>query len=364
MAAQTRRYGRHMLNLRYEFAKLASDYYLGGIVDRFREHGKVPAPRYVVWDCSRKCNLHCIHCGAAKERYAQELTTEQIKHAVDQLASMRVDMFAATGGEPLLRDDLLEVLGYASRRGLRTGISTNGFLIDGAMADRIQASRIQSVQVSLDGLEGTHNRIRNHAASHQRAANALRLLQERRIPILSVSTTVMPQNVSELAQLRDSLLQLGVRRWRLAIVLPIGRAESSSVALDKEQLLSLFRFVQASRRRLHLHIGENLTFLGNWEKKLRDMPSPCPVGFTACCISVDGGVRGCPEQPDTPENREGSVLERPFAEIWQSGFQRYRSREILSQDHHCAQCRSKNDCLGGCWVMRKADQHCIRRLLN
>jgi radical SAM protein with 4Fe4S-binding SPASM domain len=353
-----------MFNLRYQVAKLVDDYYLGEIVEQFDKQGRVPAPRYVVWDCSRKCNLRCVHCGAVKERYASELTAEQIRRAIGELAGLGVNMLAATGGEPLLREDLLDVLEYASRRGLRTGISTNGFLIDEAMADRIRACSLHSVQVSLDGLENTHNQIRNHPESFRRAVHALRLLRERRIPIVSVATTVMPQNLAELGALRELLLQLGIKRWRLAIVLPIGRADGTSLALNSEQLLTLLRFVQASRKRIGLYLGENLTFLGEWERELRDAPLYCPAGLRACCIGVDGHVRGCPEQPDEPSTREGSVLERPFAEIWQKGFRRYRNREILAQDPACAACRSKYDCWGGCWVMRSQDRHCIYRLLG
>jgi radical SAM protein with 4Fe4S-binding SPASM domain len=284
---------------------------------------------------------------------------------LDDLSALKVDMFAATGGEPLLRRDLLEVLSYAYHRGLKTGVATNGFLIDHSMAERIKDANIYSVQISLDGLERTHNRIRNNRQSFARAVSAVRLLIKLQIPLLSVATTATTQNISEIGELRHLLLKLKVKLWRLTMVMPIGRAQSSDVSLDSNQLISLFRFIKENDRKgMHIYLGENLTFLGDWEKKIRGGPMICPIGFLACCIGVDGNVRGCPEQPDTVDTREGSLLESSFAEIWQNGFKRYRNREILTADPHCAECKSKVDCYGGCWVMRGGKQHCIYRLLS
>jgi radical SAM protein with 4Fe4S-binding SPASM domain len=354
-----------MLNLRYACAKLGTDYFLGGVEDRYRAGKAVPSPSVVFWDCTRRCNLHCLHCGAVKEHYAHELTTEQVKGILNQLADEKVGMIAATGGEPLLREDLPEVLSYAHERGLKTGIATNGFLLDPAAAEWINNLQVFSVQISLDGSEETHNLIRGHDESFARAVHALELLQKLRIPIVSVATTVTTSNLHEIDALKQVLLRMGIRLWRLAALMPIGRAQTSNAFLDGEQLAWLLRYVKENRsRRLRIFFAENLTFLGDWERRIRRKPLICPIGFTACCIGVDGNVRGCPEQPDTDENREGSPLEVPFREIWQKGFRRYRERDILRTDAKCASCASKHDCFGGCWVMRTEGQHCIHEMLE
>jgi radical SAM protein with 4Fe4S-binding SPASM domain len=354
-----------MLNLKYAFAKLRTDYYLSGISDRYKRKKPIPPPRYVIWDCTRRCNLHCVHCGASKEVYPDELTTGQILRVVDELAALEVDMFAITGGEPLLRKDLLRVLAHAQQRGLKSGIATNGFLIGEPMAEQIGDAGVHSVQISLDGLETTHNAIRNHAESFGRAVRAIELLLDRRIPLVSVATTVTPRNAPELPALGAFLSDLGVRMWRLTVVMPIGRAQGTDLVLSGEQLVSLFEFVRGNDGKdMHIYLGENLPFLGDWERRIRSAPLICPIGFTACCIGVDGRVRGCPEQPDIAENREGSVLERPFSDIWQNGFGRYRNREVFAIDEVCDACQAKFDCYGGCWVMREGDNHCILRLLT
>jgi radical SAM protein with 4Fe4S-binding SPASM domain len=349
-----------MTNLRYEFAKLRTDFFLGGIQDRYRAGNPIRPPGYVIWDCTRRCNLNCLHCGAVKEKYTRELSTEQINDLLDQLAAMKVGMFAVTGGEPLLRRDLAEVLFHAHNRGLKTGIATNGFLVDQAAAEWIKAAGVHSVQVSLDGLERAHNQIRGNEQSFNRAIHAIELLNKLKIPLVSVATTITTNNLLELDELRQLLTRLDVRLWRLAVVMPIGRAHGSNLCPDRGQLSRFLEFVKEhDSRELHIYFGENLTFLGVWERQVRNAPVICPIGFTACCIGVDGNVRGCPEQLDTDENREGSLLVSPFQEIWQKGFGRYRNRTILDTDPKCAVCRSKDDCFGGCWVMRTEGQNCI-----
>ena len=352
-------------NLRYDFAKLRTDFYLGGIQDRYHAGKPIPPPGYVIWDCTRRCNLNCLHCGAVKEKYASELSTEQIKGFLDQLAAMKVGMFAVTGGEPLLRKDLAEVLAYANKKGLKTGIATNGFLIDQASEEWIKSAQVHSVQVSLDGVEATHNRIRGNEQSFDRAVHAIELMNKVKVPIVSVATTITKNNLPEIDELRQLLPRLGVRLWRLALVMPIGRAQGSNFNPDMDQLAWLLEYVKMhDSRELHIYLGENLTFLGDWERRVRNAPVICPIGFTACCIGVEGNVRGCPEQPDMAENREGSLLDTSFQEIWQNGFSRYRNREILDTDADCICCRSKNDCFGGCWVMRTEGQHCIYKTLS
>jgi radical SAM protein with 4Fe4S-binding SPASM domain len=354
-----------MTNLRYEFAKLRNDFYLGGIQERYRAGKSLPPPGYVIWDCTRRCNLTCLHCGAVKETYTRELSTEQIEGFVDQFAAMKVGMFAVTGGEPLLRRDLSDILFHAQRRGLKTGIATNGFLVDQGAAEWIKAAGVHSVQVSLDGPETTHNRIRGNEQSYQRAVQAIELLNRLKVAVVSVATTVTRNNFPDLDELRQLLSRLGVRLWRLAVVMPIGRAHETNICPDMDQLSWLLEYVkQYDSRELHIYFGENLTFLGEWEKKVRNGPVVCPIGYTACCVGVDGNVRGCPEQSDTFENREGSLLDTSFQEIWQKGFGRYRNREILVTDPKCACCRSKDDCFGGCWVMRAERLHCIYEMIH
>jgi radical SAM protein with 4Fe4S-binding SPASM domain len=330
----------------------------------YSDYKKLPPPRYVLWDCTRKCNLNCIHCGAVKEKYEKELKKEDVKKLIDELANLGVKTFAVTGGEPLTRPDLLNILKYASDKGLQTGIATNGFLINKEMASKIKDANVTSVQVSLDGTKETHNQIRRNQNSFDNAINAINFLNGANIPNVTVATTVSPLNLNSLEELMNILIGLKMKFWRICVVMPIGRAnENRELFLSKEQLKHLFEFIVKNKTKLNIELGENLTFLGEYEEKIRDSPLMCPVGFKACCIGVDGNVRGCPEMPDTEKYREGSILEKPFIEIWNNGFKKYRDRKILISDKKCSICKNKGSCYGGCWVMREGNIQCIYDLL-
>jgi len=321
-------------------------------------------PSYVLWDWKRICNLNCKHCGAVKERYKNELSTKDIKGLIDQLAKINTRFFAATGGEPFMRKDILEVMTYASKKGLKTGLATNGYFIDEKKAEEIKKSGISSIQVSLDGLEKTHNKIRGNNLSFQRAINTIIYLIKQKIRLVSVSTTVTPINFKEMPELKKLLLKIGVKTWRICIIMPIGRAEKKELLLNPDQINKLLKFISLNKEKIKILVGENLPFLAEYEEKIRNSPLTCPVGFTACCIGVDGNVRGCPEMPDVKKFREGSILETPFLEIWKKGFKRYRIREAITKDKKCISCKDKEKCYGGCWVMREGNIQCIHDLLG
>jgi radical SAM protein with 4Fe4S-binding SPASM domain len=332
----------------------------------YTKHNKIlPSPSYILWDCTRKCNLQCEHCGATKETYNRELSFDEIKKVISDIAEMKTQMFSVTGGEPFMRRDLLDVLGFAHSQGLKTGIATNGFFIDKPMAQKIMEIGIDSIQISLDGLENTHNTIRGNDQSFKRAINALRFLQELEIPILSVATTLTKSNVNELEKLWELLVDIQVKSWRISVIMPIGRAETKNrFLLNDSELHRVFTFAADNHKPINILIGENLPFLAQYEEKIRDEPFLCPVGITACCIGVNGNVRGCPEQPETPNFIEGNILQNSIDNIWQHGFKKYRFNELLSIDKTCKKCIKKFNCFGGCHVMRIGNIHCIYNLIN
>jgi radical SAM protein with 4Fe4S-binding SPASM domain len=354
------------MNLIYKINEFAIQFFRKQFFNRVKSNKKVRLPKFIAWDCTRRCNLHCEHCGASKESYAEELTTAEIKKVIDDISGIKRGFFGATGGEPLIRADILDVLAYASEKGLKTGFASNGFLIDQQKAREIKQAKISSIQISLDGDADVHNKIRNNAQSFDRVISAIKNLQEVKIPTVSVATTLTPSNLDQLEILCDLLKKLKVQKWRISVVMPIGRAEDSgNLLLSASQLKELFEFIKINNQKgIYIYMAETLPFLANYEKVLRDGPVLCPVGITACCIGVNGTVRGCPEQPDTPEFIEGTIKEKSILQIWQEGFKKYRLNETVNSDEKCQNCQDKNKCFGGCSVMRLGGNHCIYDLLK
>ncbi len=130
----------------------------------------------VVWNCSRRCNLHCIHCYADSDnrRYGGELTSGEAEVMIDDLARFGVPVLLFSGGEPLMRDDLLHLASYARERGVRPVISTNGTLITRRKAEEIVAAGIAYVGVSLDGIGETNDHFRGQRGAFDQALRGIR----------------------------------------------------------------------------------------------------------------------------------------------------------------------------------------------
>jgi len=130
----------------------------------------------VVWNVGRRCNLHCVHCysDSANRAYAGELTTAEGCALIDDLAEFGVPVLLLSGGEPLVRPDIFELIEHARLRGLRTTLSTNGTLIDRAVAERLHALGVSYVGISLDGIGATNDRFRGHKGAFELAMRGFR----------------------------------------------------------------------------------------------------------------------------------------------------------------------------------------------
>ena len=163
-----------------------------------------PRGPVVIWNLIRRCNLTCKHCYAlsADHDYAGELSTEEVGTVLDDLKRFHVPALILSGGEPLLRPDLFAIASRAKALGFYVGLSTNGTLIDRAMADRIAAQRFDYVGISLDGLRDTHDRFRRKAGAFDASLGAVRLLRERGVKI-GLRYTMTDMNGADLPALLE-----------------------------------------------------------------------------------------------------------------------------------------------------------------
>jgi len=182
------------------------------LLARAERDGAMPPPRHarpsgpvVIWNLIRRCNLTCTHCYAlsADHDYAGELSTAEVFAVMDDLSRFGVPVLILSGGEPLLRPDLFEIAARAKAMRFYVGLSTNGTLIDAAMADRVAAAGFHYVGISLDGLRDTHDRFRRLDGAFDRSLAALRLLRSRGVK-LGLRFTMTAMNAHDL----PALLQL------------------------------------------------------------------------------------------------------------------------------------------------------------
>jgi radical SAM protein with 4Fe4S-binding SPASM domain len=321
-----------------------------------RRTGIRPGPTVVHWLCTYRCNSNCVYCEAsANEVACRELATSEIISVLDDLQAMRVRRFFVTGGEPLVRKDLFDVLDAAKRRGMTVSLITNSLLWE-KFREPIRKAGLSSIWTSVDGLEDTHDRNRGVAGAYETTLEAIRFYRKIRIPLREVNTLVHPGNIDELPELQESLRDAGVNRWRLALALPVGRASDNSWALAPDQISALFRYVERTRSDYDVELSEELGYLGCMDTTTRNSPFICPSGLSFCVIMPDGHVLPCQVVYDTRYS-EGNVRDEPFRQIWKTGFERFRKVKL---EGDCATCVHRKACSGGCWGRIVAEKKCLR----
>jgi len=350
------------MSIRYRVNKLKLRLLVDAFLDA-RANGKIIPPKFIAWDCSRKCNLNCQHCGAKKERYDDELTTVQVKNFLKEAREFGVSDFSVTGGEPLLREDIYEIFEYAKKLGFITGIATNGFFVENNNASKI-AELFDTIQISLDGPARIHNKIRGNQEAFNNVDRAFKLLKKNNARQLSVSSVITKTNLSAIDDLASIVInELKPYAWKIMTVMPIGNAErNDDLALSEDELKYLFERIKKDyKKRIKIEMGDNLGFLGSFDEALRDDPFFCPIGFLAFCLGVNGKVRGCPEQPDSDYFYEGDIRQSSIKDIWKNGFHKYRDQQLMNSSG-CKDCKDKIDCRGGCWVMKTKEQNCSKKI--
>ena len=311
---------------------------------------KIHQLSYLLWECTLRCNLNCQHCGSdcKKEAGVHDMPAADFFHALDQLAPIidpHKTMIVLTGGEALVRQDL-EVIGLELyKRGFPWGVVTNGMLLDQKRLNRLMNAGLRAITVSLDGLEGSHNWLRGNHRSYEKAIAAIRLLT--RTPDLKydVVTCVSQRNFQELEQLRDLLIETGVKNWRIFTIFPIGRArEVPEFQLEPAEFKSLFDFIRQTRQEKKISLNYGCEgFLGSYEGDVRDNFFFCRAGINIASILADGSISACPNLRDN--FIQGNIYRDNPAEVWQNRYGIFRDRS-WTRTGICADCDFYRYCEG------------------
>lgn len=306
--------------------------------------------RTLFWECTLRCNMHCRHCGSDCKVSADtpDMPAADFFRAIDDITP-HVDphqLFVIfTGGEALLRQDLDECGLELYRRGFPWGVVSNGYLLDADRLERLRRSGMHSMTISLDGFEEQHNWIRQHPHSFARASEAIRLLGQTPDLLWDVVTCVSPRNCGQLDEFRRYLLSLGVRRWRLFAIFPMGRAaHDPDLQLSDEQFRQLLDFVARHRGSAEMDISYACEgYLGSYERRVRDNYYFCRAGIEIASILCDGSISGCTSIRSNLH--QGNIYRDSLWEVWQNRFQPYRDRRWTRQAD-CARCSVYRYCEG------------------
>ena len=270
---------------------------------------------------------------------------------------------AITGGEPLLRPDLAKCGKALRDKGFRWGIVTNGMLYDETMHAKLIAAGLSSVTVSLDGLEETHNWLRNHPESFHRALRALRLISKTPGLAYDVVTCVHQRNLAELPQLKEFLIENGIRNWRLFTISPIGRAvHNDELQLSRTQVEQMMQFMADTRRENRIRLTFSCeAYTGKYEEQVRDSYFFCRAGINIGSVLIDGGISACPNIDRSFV--QGNIYQDNLLDVWENRFQLMRDRTWM-RTGICRKCKDFKQCLGGAMHLRPSANDSILRCYN
>lgn len=327
----------------------------------------------IFWETTLRCNAKCKHCGssAGEKNYPDELTTCEIKNAFKQIAnnfnanSIWIDV---TGGEPLLRNDLCEVMKYASSLGFHWGMTSNGMLLTDELIQKLKEAKLESISISIDGLEKTHDNFRGVPGSYKKIIENVKKLQSADfLKHLQITTVFSKVNINEIESLYSIFLNLGIKRWRLMSIDPIGRTTNSLLLEAKETKYLLDFIKQHKNKKMKLLYGCP-SFIGlEYEKEVREHFFYCRTGITVASILYNGDLYVCPNVPRIKRLIQGNIRIDNFKDIWEKKYKEFREKNRM-KCNMCEKCEYWEACLGGAYHTwnfdKKSQNRCIYNLLK
>ncbi|MFZ5915708.1 MAG: radical SAM protein [Chloroflexota bacterium] len=337
-------------------------------------HDKKPI---VVWNSTKACNLRCIHCyyTANVKPDPDELTTDEAKAMIDDLAAFGAPVFLFSGGEPLLRDDLYELGAYAVERGIRTVISTNGTLIDRPTAARIKEAGFSYVGISLDGIGDTNDRFRGQRGAFDAALCGIRACTEAGVRT-GLRLTLNRHNYEDLSAILDLLEEERIRRACFYHLVYAGRgariqSDDLSLAESRDAVDLIFdRTEDFARRGAEIEIltVDNHTD-GPYLLRRLQAQQPERVDEVLQLLRWNGGnstgigIGAVDHRGEVHADQFwqhysfGNVRQRPFSQIWTDTsdplMAGLKNRKPLLQGR-CAACRYLDICNGNFRVRAEA----------
>jgi 12,18-didecarboxysiroheme deacetylase len=332
----------------------------------------------VVWNVGRRCNLRCVHCYSQSrdQDYPNELSHEDGMRLLADLGDFGAPVALFSGGEPLMRPDIFELIAYATSRKMRAVVSTNGTLIDADTAARLRDAGLSYVGISLDGLEATNDRFRGVKGAFNMALQGVRNCLKTGVKV-GLRFTMTRHNYRDVGGILDLIQQEGIPRVCFYHLVYAGRGSKlvSEARMSHEETRGTVDLILARARAFHdsgrkvevLTVDNHTDGPHLYLRLLKEDPARAAEvlsllkmnggnssGTGIGCVSWDGSVH-----PDQfwRHYSFGNVKERPFSAIWSDtsepllGKLRDRKKYLKGR---CAACKWLDICNGNFRVRAEA----------
>lgn len=302
----------------------------------------------VSWNVTNACNMYCAHCYRdAGCKAEDELSTADAKKLLTEIKRAGFQIMIFSGGEPLMRPDILELVKFADSLGLFPVFGTNGTLITPQMARDLKAAGARAMGISLDSLDAAkHDKFRSFPGGWQGAVDGMKNCKAAGLPF-QIHTTVMDWNAPELEDMIDFAVEIGARAHHFFFLVPTGRAATiEEESLRAEQYEDVLTRIMKKQQTVPIELKPTcapqfLRIAAELGMKSR-FHRGCLAGLSYCIISPKGKVQPCAYLKEYL----GDVRETPFDEIWKNNpvLQKLRT---MKYDGGCGACKYQRVC-GGC----------------
>ncbi len=303
-------------------------------------------PYHMVWLATNACNARCIHCStAATKRLQKELTTIEAKNLFSDFVRLGVFDVAISGGEPLARPDIFEIIEHGQNLGINIGIGSNGSTITNDVIHQLKSINVNRLQISIDGLEKMHDQVRCWSGLYQKSSKAIQMGLVNDLNV-HVCFTAHRINYTQLEDVIEQCIKWGVKRFNLSRFVPTGRGDKELDLSPSEWKKITQSFL--NKRDKYIHEMEFTTHLAQLILNNKYLDSiigfiGCQAGIGQGCVGPCGDVSPCVMLPIII----GNIRVKSFAQIWQTSPIINKLKQRTNLKGQCQSCHFREKC-GGC----------------
>lgn len=328
-----------------------------------RQAGReAPECRLIAWETTRACNLVCKHCRAEAQSgpSPEQLSTEEARALIDSFPQVGKPIVIFTGGEPMLRPDIYELVERVKSHGLTSAFSPNGTLITAESAARLKEAGVDRCSISIDGADAaSHDAFRGVKGAFDASLAGIEHLRKAGVPF-QINTTVTRANLKSFKKIFELCKNIGAAAWHIFLLVPTGRAEGLlDEVISAEEYEEVLHWFHGFRKTVDMQL--KATCAPHYYRIMRQeaaregvpvshanfgmdaMTRGCLGGIGFCFISHSGQVQPCGYLPLDC----GNVRQRPFPEIWRESAIFHKLRTPSEYEGKCGVCEYHRVC-GGC----------------
>ena len=328
-----------------------------------------PSLQLVAWELTRRCNLFCAHCRVPTNDsgHSGELSTEECIRLVDEILKVGNPIIILTGGEPIIRSDIVPIARYATSKGLKVVIGSNGTLINREIAITLRDVSVSRIAVSLDfPVAKLQDEFRGMKGAFEAAITGIANVREAGIQV-QINSTITKLNVALLDELISLAQEVGGVAFHPFMLVPTGRGKGlASLELSSDEYEQTLNWIYDKQ----MELGDKLFFkptdaphylrvvrqrqrqhttvpdeneLTTYSNRMNVISRGCLAGIGFCFISCEGKVQGC----GYLDVEAGDIGKEPFSHIWTDSLLFRSLRDLSNIKGKCGRCEYKRLC-GGC----------------